>query len=124
MSRGALGKIYKDGEAIIKQGVAGKCLYVIQTGKVEVVQASDEGEQHLRYLKAGDFFGEMALFEKEVRSATIRAAGDARILRVDKKTLFRRIQEDPLLAVNLLKTMSQRVRSLSAELAHVKSGPQ
>jgi len=117
MSRGALGKIYKDGQDIIRQGVAGKCLYVIQSGKVEVVQATEHGEQHLRYLNAGDFFGEMALFEKEVRSATIRASGDAKILKVDKKTLFRRIQEDPLLAVNLLQTMSARIRSLSEQLA-------
>jgi len=122
MSRGALGKIYKDGESIIRQGVAGKCLYVIQSGRVEVVQDTDQGEQHLRFLNSGDFFGEMALFEKEVRSATIRAAGDAKILKVDKKTLFRRIQEDPLLAVNLLQTMSNRIRSLSAELAHHESG--
>jgi CRP-like cAMP-binding protein len=123
VNRGALGKLYKDGDRIVRQGVEGKCLYVIQTGKVEVVQSTEQGEQHLRYLEAGDFFGEMALFEKEVRSATIRAVGEARILRVDKKTLFRRIQEDPLLAVNLLKTMSNRIRSLSDELARVSTGP-
>jgi CRP-like cAMP-binding protein len=123
MSRGVLGKIYKDGQDIIKQGVAGKCLYVIQSGQVEVVQSTEHGEQHLRFLKTGDFFGEMALFEKEVRSATIRAAGDARILKVDKKTLFRRIQEDPLLAVNLLQTMSKRIRSLSEQLALHEDDP-
>jgi CRP/FNR family transcriptional regulator len=123
MSRGVLGKIYKDGQDIIKQGVACKGRYVIQSGQVEVVQSTEHGEQHLRFLKTGDFFGEMALFEKEVRSATIRAAGDARILKVDKKTLFRRIQEDPLLAVNLLQTMSKRIRSLSEQLALHEDDP-
>lgn len=117
--RGALGKVYRDGEVIIRQGWTGESMYVVQGGKVEVLQRSDSGEeQHLAYLDAGDFFGEMAVFEKEVRSATVRAAGDARVLKIDKKTLLRRIREDPLLAVNLLKTMSHRIRELNSEIAH------
>jgi CRP-like cAMP-binding protein len=94
-------------------------MYVVQGGKVEVVQRSDSGEeQHLAFLDAGDFFGEMAVFEKEVRSATVRAHGEARVLKIDKRTLLRRIREDPLLAVNLLKTMSHRIRELNSEVAH------
>jgi len=117
MVKGALGKVYADGKVIIKQGHAGKCFYVVQSGRVEVVQSSDHGEQHLAFLETGDSFGEMAIFEKVVRSATIRAVGEARVLKVDKKTLYRRIQEDPLLAVGLLKSMSHRIRDLSAQLA-------
>ena len=70
--------------------------------------------------RAGDFFGEMAVFEKEVRSATVRATGKARVLKIDKKTLLTRIREDPLLAVNLLKTMSHRIRFLNAEISRHK----
>ena len=117
MSTGVLGKVYADGEVIIQQGAAGECMFVIQSGQVEIVQSTDYGEQHLASLRAGDFFGEMAVFEKEVRSATARAVGDARVLKIDKKTLYRRLQEDPLLAVNLLKTMSHRIRVVSAQLA-------
>ncbi len=103
MVKGVLGKIYRDGEEIIRQGKTGDSMYVVQSGRVEVIQKSRIGvEQHLAFLKAGDFFGEMAVFEKEVRSATVRAAGEARVMKVDKKTLLRRIREDPLLAVNLL----------------------
>jgi CRP-like cAMP-binding protein len=119
MVRGALGKIYKDGEVIIHQGSTGDSMYVIQGGRVEVVQHSDSGEeQHLAFLERGDFFGEMAVFEKETRSATVRASGEARVLRIDKKTLLTRIRDDPLLAINLLKTMSHRVRELNTEVAH------
>ncbi len=73
-------------------------------------------------LAPGDFFGEMAIFEKEVRSATVRAIGEARVLKVDKKTLLRRIKEDPLLAVNILQAMSGRIRGLNAEVARAGSG--
>jgi CRP/FNR family cyclic AMP-dependent transcriptional regulator len=118
MVSGALGKIYHDGEEIIRQGNTGESMYVVQSGRVEVLQRSDNGgEQHLAFLEAGNFFGEMSVFEKEVRSATVRAAGEARVLKIDKKTLLRRIREDPLLAVNLLKTMSNRIRALNIEIS-------
>jgi len=122
MGRGALGTIFRDGEIIIRQGEQGNCMYVVQRGRVEVVQHSDRGEQHLAFLNPGDFFGEMSVFEKEARSATVKAAGEAMVLKVDKKTLLRRIKEDPLLAVNLLQTMSHRIRDLDAKLSHYESG--
>lgn len=118
MVTGALGKIYQDREAIIRQGETGDSMYVVQAGRVEVVQYSDVGEQHLAFLDAGDFFGEMAVFEKEVRSATVRSSGESRVLKIDNRTLLRRIREDPLLAVNLLKTLSHRIRHLNEEIAH------
>jgi CRP/FNR family cyclic AMP-dependent transcriptional regulator len=118
MVSGALGKFYVDGEVIIRQGNSGDSMYVVQSGRVEVIQSSETGEQHLAFLEAGDFFGEMAVFEKEVRSATVRAVGESRVLKIDKKTLLRRIREDPLLAVNLLKTMSHRIRYLNSTVAH------
>jgi len=118
MVRGAMGKIYRPGENIITQGETGDSMYVVQSGQVEVIQESDEGEQHLAFLDAGDFFGEMAVFEKIVRSATVRSVSESRVLKVDNKTLLRRIREDPLLAVNLLKTMSHRIRHLNLELSH------
>jgi CRP/FNR family cyclic AMP-dependent transcriptional regulator len=118
MVSGALGKVYNDGEEIVRQGNTGESMYVVQSGRVEVVQAREGGDiQHLAFLEAGNFFGEMSVFEKEVRSDTVRAAGEARVLKIDKKTLLRRIREDPLLAVNLLKTMSHRIRVLNAEVA-------
>lgn len=119
MVRGALGKVYRDGEVIVEQGRTGQAMYVVQGGRVEVVQRSDNGEeQHLAFLDAGDFFGEMAVFESEVRSATVRADGEARVLKIDKRTLLTRIREDPLLAINLLKTMSHRIRHLNTEVSH------
>lgn len=122
MALGILGTLYKDGDAIVTQGELGDCMYVIQSGQVEVLQHTRGAEQRLAILETGDFFGEMAVFEHEVRSATVRALGDARALKVDKKTLLRRIQEDPLLAVNLLQTLSHRIRDLNARLAALDRG--
>lgn len=121
MVKGAMGKFYHDGEEIVRQGQTGDCMYVVQSGQVEVIQLSENGkEQHLAFLESGDFFGEMSIFDKEVRSATVRSSGESRVLKVDKRTLLRRIKEDPLLAVNLLKTMSHRIRDLNAKVSHHK----
>ena len=62
----------------------------------------------------------MAIFEHQARSATVRALGQARILTVDKKSLVRRIHEDPSLAYYMMQTMSQRVRELSTEVARLE----
>ena len=105
------GKQFGDREVIVTQGSSGDSMYVVQSGQVEVIHTTETGEdQQLATLKAGEFFGEMAIFEDEVRSATVRAVGDTRVLEVDKKTVEKRIQDDPRLAVNMLKTMSSRIR--------------
>ena len=112
-----LGKAYPDGAVIIRQGDPGDCMFVVQSGTVEVVREEGGATTVLAELGPNDFFGEMSLFEHESRSATVRAKRDARVLTVDRKTLFRRIQNDPSLALNLLRTMSHRIRELDRELA-------
>lgn len=114
---GALGKIYQNGEVIICQGETGNSMYVIQDGYVEVVKEISGQDIQLAVLEKDDFFGEMALFEKEVRTATVRALGTARILTIDRKNLLRRIHEDPSLAYRLLQIMSSRVRKLDDNYA-------
>jgi CRP-like cAMP-binding protein len=121
METGALGKTYQDGEIIIRQGDDGDCMYVIQEGEVEVLRESGDREIRLAVLKAGDFFGEMAIFEREVRAATVRAVGQVRALTVDKKGFLRRIHEDPYLAFRLVQMMSKRIRDLNAEVARLRS---
>jgi CRP-like cAMP-binding protein len=117
-----LGTVFDDGAVIVQEGEVGDCMFVVQAGEVEVVRGEDGDEHVLATLHAGDFFGEMAVFEKEVRSATVRAHGEARVLKVDKKTLLRRIKQDPLLAVNLLETLSKRIRKLNADFSRSRSG--
>jgi CRP-like cAMP-binding protein len=111
-----LGKKYSDGEIIVHQGETGNCMYVIQNGEVEVVAEKNGRELRLRTLGPNDFFGEMALFEEETRSATIRSKGTARILTIDKKNFLGGIHEDPSLAFRIVQTMSHRIRDLTDRL--------
>ena len=113
----ALGKEYKDGEVIVRQGEPGNCMFVIQKGEVEAVTESDGHELRLRIMGANEIFGEMALFEEEIRTATIRARGPVRVLTIDKKNFLGGVHEDPSLALRIVTTMSHRIRDLTDRLA-------
>ena len=117
---GALGKVYQDGEVIVSQGEVGDCMYVIQEGQVEVLLEKDGKVTRVAVLGGGDFFGEMSLIEREVRSATVRALGAVRVLTVDKGTFLHRIHDDPSLAYRIMQKMSHRIRELDGELARVQ----
>ena len=121
MVTGDLGKIYEDGDVIVRQGDVGDCLYVIQEGQVEILLEEDGKEVRLRMAGKGEIIGEIAVFERVARSATVRAIGKVRALTVDKKNFLRRIQEDPTLAFRLVQIMSRRVRELSDEVARLKN---
>jgi CRP-like cAMP-binding protein len=114
---GGLGKDYKDGEIIVRQGDTGNCMFVIQEGEVEAIAEADGKELKLRTMGPNEFFGEMALFEKEMRTATIRATRPTRVLTIDKKNFLGGIHEDPSLAFRIVKTMSHRIRDLTDRLA-------
>ncbi len=111
MASRKLGKTFDDGEIIIKEGEIGNSMFVIQSGKVEVFHNRDGKDIVLAELAEEDFFGEMAIFEREFRSATVRAKGEACILTIDKKTLLRKIKEDPSMAFRMLQKMSSRIRA-------------
>lgn len=118
---GELGKIFKEGENIVRQGEVGDCMYVIQAGKVEVVLERPDNKVRLAVLEAGDIFGEMSLFSRAVRSATVRALTETRILTIDKKGFLRRVHEDPSLSFRILQKMSERIRKLNDEVATLKA---
>ena len=116
MKLGELGRTYRTGEIIVREGEVGDCMYVIQSGKAEVVRESETGLITLAQLGKGDFFGEMALFERDVRSATVRPLGEARVLTIDKRMFLRKIHEDPSLAFRVMEKMSRRVRELNQQI--------
>lgn len=112
-----LGRRYADGDIIIREGDEEDCLYVIQSGEVEVSQTANGKEVSLARLGKDDFIGETALFSRCRRTATVTARGEVRALTVDRSTLMRTIQENPSLAFRLLERLSQRVQELDRRLA-------
>lgn len=121
MTHAALGRTYEDGEIIVRQGDEGDALYMVQEGEVEVLVERDGRETRLGVVGTDQLIGEMAIFERQVRSATVRALGQARVLTLDRKNFLRRINEDPTLAFRIVETMSRRVRDLSEEVVRLRA---
>jgi flavin-dependent dehydrogenase len=119
MKISALGKLYKNGEDIVRQGEPGDCMYVVQDGFVEVIFESEGQDIELNVLGKDDFFGEMAIFNQKIRTATVRARGPARVLTVNHKNLLKYIHEDPSLAYRLMQVMSERIDRLSEAVAEL-----
>ena len=117
MGSSSIGRVYRDGEIVVRQGGQDDCMHVIQEGQVEVFLERDGHELPLAVRGEGEVIGEMAIFDLAPHSATVRARGEARILTVDKRGFLRRIQEDPSLAFHILQNMSYRIRDLSEKLA-------
>jgi CRP-like cAMP-binding protein len=123
MGTGFIGKIYRDGEIIVRQGEVGECMYVIESGKAEVLETKGRKEVRLAVLGPSDFFGELAIFDRETRSATVRAMGEVRAMTMDKKTFQKRVLEDPWLAFRVLEKMSRRIRELDRKVVEPKAAP-
>jgi CRP-like cAMP-binding protein len=121
MNDEALGRVYHDREYVIRQGEVGNCMYVIQSGQVEIFREEEDREVPLRVAGPNEFFGELALVDHAVRSASVRALGPATILTVDKRTFLRRVHEDPSLAYRIMEGMSHEIRRLAVEVAQLKA---
>ncbi len=120
-----IGKWFKDGEVIARQGELGDCMYVIQHGQVELMRRDGSKEFCLAVLAEGDFWGEDGLLERDhVRSATARAIGDTAILSIEKRMFLNRIHEDPSFVLKVMKKMSKKIRELQDALMRTAdSGP-
>ena len=126
MNKGTLGKTFESGEVSVRQGEDGQAMYVIQDGQVEVINERDTQEVRLAVLNQGDFFGEVPFFERRGQAgivrATVRALEPVRVLTVDKKTLLRRLHEDPSLSYRILQTMARRIQEMEAEVTRLIVG--
>lgn len=120
MSHNNLGRTYQDRECVVRQGEEGNTMFVILDGKLEVLGEQDGHQTQLAILERGEVFGEMALFEQGRRSSTVRALGVAQVMTLDKRTLLRRIKEDPLVALNLIEMLCRRTRNINAEYSALK----
>jgi flavin-dependent dehydrogenase len=113
---GDLGRVYRAGETILRQGETGDAMFIIQSGTVEVLRELDGSELCLLELGNGEFFGEAAMFEDGIRTATVRALTDTRILTVDRRVLLRKVHEDPSLAFRIMGRLTTRITDLGEQL--------
>ena len=79
-------------EVVFREGDVGDCAYLIVSGRVLIYLTEDSTEVPLRILGDGEVFGEMALIDNSLRSASCRAMGETHVIVVSKDQLLDRIQ--------------------------------
>ena len=109
--------IYPPGEIVIKEGDPGETMYLVISGEVSVLKS--QGEDHeieLDRIGGGDYFGEMALFEDTLRSATIRTEQESRCLVLHKQEFKEIVREYPQIALHICKILGGRIRKLHEKI--------
>jgi len=98
------------GETIIRMGEVGDTMYVISSGKVEVVLERPSGNVVVATFGPGEVFGELSIFDSERRSATVVAVEETEALTLDRMDVLRLLNRSPDMAMSLLKSLSARLR--------------
>jgi EAL domain-containing protein (putative c-di-GMP-specific phosphodiesterase class I)/CRP-like cAMP-binding protein len=104
------------GQVIFAEGEAGDCAYLIESGIVEISTSRASGSIVLARLHAGDLFGEMALIDHGVRSATARALEATTLAVIRRDQVLRKMDAaDPLIKL-FLRVLLRRLRETSSRV--------
>ncbi|MEM7770441.1 MAG: Crp/Fnr family transcriptional regulator [Cyanobacteria bacterium P01_A01_bin.37] len=97
---------------IFRQGEKGESLYIVVSGSVTV----HIGDRTITELGVGSCFGEMAVIDAEPRSASVTTLERCECLLLTQQQLYEAIDEMPNIAVNVIRLLSRRIRSLNQSL--------
>jgi signal transduction histidine kinase len=105
-----------EGDVVFREGDPGDSLYLVGRGSVKISKAGRGGAQEtLGLVPSGSFFGEMALFDAEPRSARATAVERTVLGAVNKRTFQNILQLAPSrLHMNFLRCVSERLRSINS----------
>ncbi len=110
-------KTYARNNMILMEEEEGDTLFIIKTGSVKITRISDEGrEVILSILSESDFFGEMAIFDGESRSANVVALEDSDILLLKRGDFLNLLEKHPRIAITLLEELATRLRKSDKQI--------
>lgn len=110
------------GDTIFKEGDPAREMYVVLDGEIEVLKRSRRGrETRVAVLGPNDCFGEMSIIDMQQRSATVRALGPSRVLRISTEEMDALYRHDlksyTLIVLNIARDLSRRLRVADGLLA-------
>jgi CRP-like cAMP-binding protein len=110
------GKTYAAGHVLFSEGDAGKHMYVIQSGRVQLTRRVRGREAHLASLPPGEFFGEMAIINQQPRSASATVIEEAHLLVLDARTFEAMIRGNAEIAVRMIKKLALRLAQANSQV--------
>ncbi|MBN1302746.1 MAG: cyclic nucleotide-binding domain-containing protein [Melioribacteraceae bacterium] len=122
-------RVYSAGEYIFYQGDPGIALYLITDGEIRIMKHNDNSDEiELAHFNRGDFFGELALLDDDVRSASAIAVKESKITVIFRPDLDKFIDRFPKVGIKILKGLAQiiatRLRLLDEEFLALYSKTQ
>jgi CRP-like cAMP-binding protein len=112
---------FEQGHVLFQEGDEGEDMYIIQTGKVAIKKRVKDGEATLAVLEKGDFFGEMAILERQPRSAAAEMVEAGDLIVISGDVFGDMIKANPEIAVRMLRKYSIRLRETNRQLEQVMS---
>lgn len=107
-------RTYPKNTVIINEGDQANAMYLVVTGKVRVYVSDESGKEFiLNTMGPGDYFGELALLDDEVRSASVITTEKSTFSIIYKDDFSKVILSHPNIALVLLKNLSNTVRQLT-----------
>lgn len=105
---------FTDGEVIAYQGEAGNEMFIIVSGEVRVV-AAGEGRREIEVArrKPGEYVGEASIISQEPRMASLVAAGEVRMLCIDRKSFESLLRERPETSLAVMRVLCARLREMT-----------
>jgi small-conductance mechanosensitive channel/CRP-like cAMP-binding protein len=113
LAQASVRHVFAPGETVIRAGDAGSSMFVLHNGRVQV-QITENGQARaVATLNEGDFFGEMALFTGEPRTANVVAVEETEVLEIGHDAMKRLFETNPDLVESLSYIIAERRQGLA-----------
>jgi CRP/FNR family transcriptional regulator/CRP/FNR family cyclic AMP-dependent transcriptional regulator len=120
LSRSLVRRRFNASQTIFHLGDPGGLLYIVDTGKVKIYYPNAEGQEvTLAILGQNDFFGELALFDDEPRSATAETLEPTYTYTLAREEFIRYVGQNPDFAMKVMSTLAKRIRAMNEQISDV-----
>jgi CRP/FNR family transcriptional regulator, cyclic AMP receptor protein len=114
----AVPRTFEPGQIVFREGDASDTCYVVRSGRARAVREHPDGRTiTLATFGPGDIFGELAMFEDELRSATVEAVQRTSVVAVLGPDMRRLMAEHPEISIRLVVALGRRLRETNERLA-------
>ena len=114
----AVPRSFEPGQIVFREGDASDTCYVVRSGRARAIREHADGRTiTLATFGPGDIFGELAMFEDELRSATVEAVQHTTVVAVLGPDMRRLMVEHPEISIRLVVALGRRLRETNDRLA-------
>ncbi len=114
----AVPRSFEPGQIVFREGDASDTCYVVRSGRARAIREHADGRTiTLATFGPGDIFGELAMFEDELRSATVEAVQHTSVVAVLGPDMRRLMVEHPEISMRLVVALGRRLRETNDRLA-------